>query len=149
MIWDEGDVASHSQEAVTKQFDSTSQPFRKEGEFAKKPFHLVRNDHDFGLLRFTTPTPSILPYILSFTVSNKDTILSYSRVLVFISSFCLINVIVHRHEDDPSFELLWFTLWFSHHPFESRREFPMWSILGHFFHSNSIGSPSIRSKSLR
>ena len=40
---------------------------------------------------------------------------SIRNTIFFISSFSPITVIVHWHEDDPSFELLWFTLWFSHH----------------------------------
>ena len=38
------------------------------------------------------------------------------RITIFnISSFSLINVIVHWHEDDPSLKLLWFTPKFRHH----------------------------------
>ena len=43
------------------------------------------------------------------------TLRAFNSAIFFISSFCPFTVIVHWHEDDPSFELLWFTLWFSHH----------------------------------
>ena len=46
--------------------------------------------------------------MLSNSVSIRNT-------FFFVSSFSPIVVVAHRHEDDPSFELLWFTLWFSHH----------------------------------
>ena len=37
------------------------------------------------------------------------------NTILSVSSFSPRNVIVHRHEDDPSLKLLWFTLWFRHH----------------------------------
>ena len=34
---------------------------------------------------------------------------------LLVSFFSPYNVVTQWHEDDPSFDLLWFTLWFSHH----------------------------------
>ena len=41
------------------------------------------------------------------------TLRTFAIQILFVSSSSPINVIVHWHEDDPSFELLWFTLWHS------------------------------------
>ena len=74
----------------------------------------------------------------------EHTLRSIRNTIFPISSFCPINRIVHRHEDDPSFELLWFTLWISHHLLnlvENSQCCESWEI----FHSNFIGSPLIRS----
>ena len=81
----------------------------------------------------------------SSTLSNS---VSIRNTMFFVSSFSPIHVIVHWHEDDHSFELLWFTLWFSHHLMnlvENSNVVNPWK----FCHSNSVGSPSVRSKSLR
>ena len=48
----------------------------------------------------------------SSILSNSESI---RNTIFFVSSFSPINVIVNCHEDDPSFELLRFALWFSHH----------------------------------
>ena len=48
----------------------------------------------------------------SSILSNSESI---RNTIFFVSSLSPINVIVHRHEDDPSFEVLWVTLRLSHH----------------------------------
>ena len=48
----------------------------------------------------------------SSTLSNS---VSIRNTIFFVSSFSPISVIVHWHEDDPSLEVLRFTLWFSRH----------------------------------
>ena len=52
------------------------------------------------------------------------------------------NGIVHGHGDDLAFKLLRFALYFCHHLLNQLNS-------GNFFHSNSIGSPSIVSIDLR
>ena len=51
----------------------------------------------------------------------------------FVSFFSPYYVIVHWHEDDSSCQFLSFTLYFSHHFLDSRRESVMWWILWIFF----------------
>ena len=82
---------------------------------------------------------------LASIICNFDRIRS---AIVFVSSFSPYNVVVRWHEDDPTFELLKFTLWFRHHLLnlvEKTQCSEFWEIV----HSNSICSPSMRSKSLR
>ena len=81
----------------------------------------------------------------SIILSNSESI---RNAIFFISSFCPINVNVHWHEDDPSlncsgshFDSV-IIFWISS---RNVNVVNPWT----FFHSNSIGSPSIRSKSLR
>ena len=82
---------------------------------------------------------------------SASTIRNYNWIvltLFCVSSFSPYNVIVYWHKDDTSFELLWFTLWLCHHIL-NLVENSQYSNPRKIVHSNSIGSPSIRSKSLR
>ena len=66
------------------------------------------------------------------------------RITQFFVSFCSPNnVVVNWHEDDPSCELFTITFYFNHHVLDLLEDLQC----GKFVHSNSIGSPSIRSNS--